>query len=70
MDNRTSKAIRKDKTSSHRKIIKHIPNPDQPFYAMCDASSFGIGAALLQCQNGTNKMNLILANSRLFATWI
>ena len=25
-----------------------IPNPNQPFYAMCDASNFGIGAALLQ----------------------
>ena len=33
---------------------------------MCDASNFGIGAALLQSHNGTNKMNLILANSRLF----
>ena len=33
---------------------------------MCDASNFGIGAALLQSHNGTNKMNLILANFRLF----
>ena len=33
---------------------------------MCDASSFGIGAALLQSHNGTNKMNLISSNSRLF----
>ena len=33
---------------------------------MCDASNFGIGAALLQSLRGTNKMNLILANSRLF----
>ena len=24
-----------------------IPDPNQPFYAMCDASNFGIGAALL-----------------------
>ena len=23
-------------------------DPDQPFYAMCDASNYGIGAALLQ----------------------
>ena len=29
---------------------------------MCDASNFGIGAALLQSHNGTNKMNLISAN--------
>ena len=33
---------------------------------MCDTSNFGIGAALLQSHNGTNKMNLISANSRLF----
>ena len=33
---------------------------------MCDASNFGIGAALLQSNNGTNKMTLLLANSRLF----
>ena len=42
-----------------------IPDPDQPFYARCDASNFGIGAALLKTHNGTNKMNLISANSRL-----
>ena len=35
-------------------------------YAVCDASNFGIGAALLQSHNGTKKMNLISANSRLF----
>ena len=34
---------------------------------MCDASNFGICAALLQSHNGTNKMNLISASSRLFA---
>ena len=33
---------------------------------MCDASDFGIGAALLQSHSGTSKMNLISANSRLF----
>ena len=33
---------------------------------MCDASIFGIGAALLQSHSGTKKMNLISANSRLF----
>ena len=47
-------------------ISNTIPDPNQPFYAMCDASNFGIGAALLQSHSGTNKMNLILANSRLF----
>ena len=33
---------------------------------MCDACNFGIGAALLQSHNGTNKINLISANSSLF----
>ena len=47
-------------------ISNTIPDPNQPFYAMCDASNKGIGAALLQPQSGTNKMNLISANSRLF----
>ena len=47
-------------------ISNKIPDSNQPFYAMCDASNFGIGAALLQSHNGTNKMNLISANSRLF----
>ena len=39
---------------------------DQSFYAMCDASNFGIGAALLQSHNGPNKINLISTNSRIF----
>ena len=29
-------------------------------------SNFGIGAALLQSHNGTNKMSIILENSRIF----
>ena len=47
-------------------ISNTIPDPNQPLYAICDASTFGIGAALLQSHSGTNKMNLISANSRLF----
>ena len=47
------------------KTSNTIPDPNQPFYAMCDASNFGIGAALLQSHSGTNKMNLISANPRL-----
>ena len=47
-------------------ILNTIPDPHQQFYAMCDASNFGIGAALLQSHSGKNKMNLISANSRLF----
>ena len=41
-------------------ISNTIPDPNQPFYAMWDASNFGIGAAILQSHSGTNKMNLIL----------
>ena len=47
-------------------ISNTIPDPNQPFYAMCDASNFGIGAALLQSHNGTNNMNPVSAKSRLF----
>ena len=36
-------------------IPKTIPDPDQPFCAMCDASNFDIGAALFQSHSGTNK---------------
>ena len=43
-----------------------ITDPNQPFYAICDASNFGFDAALLQSHSGTNKMNLISANSQLF----
>ena len=55
------------KTVISEQLSNTIPDLDQPFCAMCDASNFGIGAALLQSHNGTNKMNLISANSRLFA---
>ena len=54
------------KTLLTEQLSNTIPDPDQPFYAMCDASNFGIGAVLLQPHNGTNKMNLISANSRIF----
>ena len=47
-------------------ILNTNLDPNQSFYARCDASNFGIGAALLQSHNGTNKMNLISAISRLF----
>ena len=47
-------------------ISNTISDPNQPFYAMCDAPNLGIGAALLQSHNGTNKMNLISPSSRLF----
>ena len=47
-------------------ISNSIPDPDKLFYPMCDDSSFGIGAAILQLHKNTNKMNLIPACSRLF----
>ena len=55
------------KTLLAEQIVKTIPSRYHLFYAMCDASNFGIGAALLQSQKGSNKMNLISANSRLFS---
>ena len=55
----TKKLLTEQKSST-------IPCPNQPFYAMYDASNFGIGGALLQSHRGTNKLNLISANSRLF----
>ena len=66
MDYRTSNKIRRVKKLLTEQISKTIPDPNQPFYAMCDASNFGIGAALLKPHSETNKMNLISANSRLF----
>ena len=66
MDNRTSETIWKTYITSHWTNIKYYPRSDQPFYAIWDASNIGIGVALLQSHSGTNKMNLISANSRLF----
>ena len=47
-------------------ISNTIPDPNQQFYELCDASNFGHGAALLQSNNGTNKMKFISANFRPF----
>ena len=58
--------FKKSKKLLTEQMSNTIPDPNQPFYAMWDASNFGIGAALLQSHNGTNEMNLISANSRLF----
>ena len=54
------------KTLLTEQISVTVPDPDQPFYAMCDASNFGIGAALLQSNKNKNKLNLISANLRIF----
>ena len=38
-----------------KQISNTIPDADQPIYAMCDASYFGIGATTLQSPIGTKK---------------
>ena len=43
------------KTLLTEQLSNTIPDPDQPFYAMWDASNFVIGVALLQSHNNTNK---------------
>ena len=43
-----------------------MTDPNQPFYAMCDASNFGIVTLLLHSYKGTNKLNLISAIAKLF----
>ena len=49
----------KIKTLLTEQISNNVADQDQPIYA----SNFGIGAALLQSHNGTNKRNLISASS-------
>ena len=43
-------------------ISNTIPDSDQQFCELCDASNFGIGAIFLQSHKATNQMNLIWAN--------
>ena len=43
------------------KVSGTIFDLNQPFYAMCDAYNFAIGAALFQSHQVTNKSNLISA---------
>ena len=42
------------KTLLTEQISITVPDSDQSFYAICDASKFGIGAALLQKKIETN----------------
>ena len=60
------KRFEKIKTLLTEQLSNTIPDPGQPFYAMYDAFNYGIASALLQSHNGTNKMHLISATSRLF----
>ena len=60
------KRFQEKKTHLTKQISNTIPDPDKPFYVKCDASNFGIGAALFKSLKGTNKMNFISTNSRLF----
>ena len=64
MDITTSKTLRRKKILLTEQFANTFPDPDQPFYAMCDASNFGIGAALLQSLQGTNEKNLKSAISQ------
>ena len=57
MDITTSKTLRRKKLLLTEQFANTFPDPDQPFYAMCDASNFGIGAALLQSLQGTVETN-------------
>ena len=59
------KRFAEKKTLLTEETSNTIPDPDQPFNAMFEPSNFSIGAALLQSHSGTNKLNLISANSRL-----
>ena len=54
------------KSHLNEQISNTIPDPDQPIYAICIASNFGIGSALIQSHSGTNKMNIISTILRLF----
>ena len=64
MDITTSKRLRRKKRLLTEQFANTFPDPDQPFYAMCDASNFRIGAALLQSLQGTNEKNLKSAISQ------
>ena len=58
--------IKKELTDGTLRLA--IPNSEKPFYILCDASKYGIGAALLQKKNKFGKMELVSANCRLFST--
>ena len=45
------KRFEERKTLLTEQLSNTVPDPDQPINAMCDASSFGIGASLLQSHN-------------------
>ena len=55
MENINQTRFGENKKLLTKQISNTIPDADQPIYAMCDASNFGIGAATLQSHIGTNK---------------
>ena len=55
------------KANLTEQISNTISDPDQPFYAMFDASNFGIGAALLQSHKGTNKSEAYISKIKIFS---
>ena len=66
MDNRTSNTIWRNQKTFHWTDFKHNPRSKSNFLCNVRCFKFGMGAALLQSHSGTNKMNLISSNSRLF----
>ena len=62
MDKRTSKVIRRGKNSSHRTIIKHYSKSRSAILCYVRRLHVWHRRSII---NGTNKMNLISANSRL-----
>ena len=57
--------VKKELTDGKLRLAN--PNSKKPFYFLCDASNYGIGAALLQ-KNQFGQMEIVSANSRLFST--
>ena len=62
----TKHDLKKSKIFSQYKYQTQFHTPISHYMQMCDTSTFGIGASLLQFHNGTNKMNLMSAKFRLF----
>ena len=62
------KQFEETKTVLIEQIASTNANPDQPFYAMCNISNFGTGAAFLQAHSGANKLNLNISKLKTIYT--